>query len=291
MTRMNISRFASTRQSRTLLSHTLTHAVLITATALFMLPFFWMIITSVKTKPQVLTYPPIYIPDPIVWRNYIDALTFLPFGRYFLNTLTIAVFVILGDLLSCTLVGYGFARLRFPGRDALFMVLISTMMVPFAVRLLPLFLIFKQLGWINTFYPLIVPAFFGTPFFIFLVRQFFRGIPQDLVDAARIDGASEIGIWWRIMLPLARPVIVVIIIFAFQQVWNDFLAPLVYLSDNTKYTVALGLNALVSQSGEATELWHWLMAASLAVISPMVVIFAVGQRYFVQGIALTGIKG
>ena len=280
-----------TAKRRTQITHSFIHLTLIIIVAAFMLPFFWMIVTSLKSKPQVLTYPPVYIPNPIVLRNYPDALTFLPFGRYFLNTLTIAVLVIIGELLSCTIVGYGFARLRFPGRDALFLIVISTMMVPFAVRLLPLFLIFKQLDWINTFKPLIVPAFFGTPFFIFLARQFFRGIPQDLVDAARIDGASEIGIWWRIMMPLARPVVIVIVIFSFQQVWNDFLAPLVYLSDNSKYTVALGLNAMVSQSGEASELWHWLMAASLTVIAPMALIFAVGQRYFVQGIALTGIKG
>lgn len=283
---MTLSKRAQTR-----MTHGTVHGVLFLITALFMLPLFWMFITSLKTKSQVVTYPPVYIPDPILWRNYVDALTFLPFGLFFKNTFIVAVFVIVGELLSCTIVAYGFARLRFPGRDVLFLILISTMMVPFAVRLLPLFLIFKSLGWINTFLPLIVPSYFGTPFYIFLARQFFRGIPQDLVDAARIDGASEISIWWRIMLPLSRPVLIVIVVLAFQQVWNDFLAPLVYLNDESKWTVALGLNALVSQSGEASELWHWLMAASLTVISPMLVIFAVGQRYFVQGVTLTGIKG
>jgi ABC-type glycerol-3-phosphate transport system permease component len=250
-----------------------------------------MVLTSVKELPQIVTSPPVFIPKPIALHNYVDALTFLPFGRFFRNTFVIAFFVIVGDLLSCSFIAYGFARLRFPGRDFLFIVLISTMMVPFAVRLLPLFLIFKSLGWINTYLPLIVPAYFGTPFFIFLVRQFYRSIPQDLVDAARIDGASEIGIWWRIMLPLSKPVLIVVAIFAFQQTWNDFLAPLIYLNDKDKWTVALGLNGLVGTSGQSVEQWNWLMAASTAAIIPMLLIFAVAQRYFVEGVTLTGMKG
>lgn len=276
--------------SKTALRHGAIHTALIFATAVFMLPLFWMVITSLKSKAQVLAYPPIYLPRPINWSNYVDALTFLPFGRFLNNTLLIAVFVIVGELVSSTLVAYGFARFRFPGRDLLFLVLVTTMMVPFAVCLVPLFLIYKRLGWINTFLPLIVPHFFGTPFSIFLVRQFFRGIPQDIVDAARIDGATELGIWWRIMLPLSRPALIAVAVLAFQRVWNDFLAPLVYLNSQKKWTVALGLNALMSHSGEASELWHWLMAASLAVTVPMVILFAFCQRYFVQGITFTGMK-
>ena len=277
------------RRART--SRFLIHACLIAVCVVFMLPFYWMVLTSVKELPQIVTSPPVFIPKPIAWHNYIDALTFLPFGRFFGNTFVIAFFVIVGDLLSCSFIAYGFARLRFPGRDFLFIVLISTMMVPFAVRLLPLFLIFKSLGWINTYLPLIVPAYFGTPFFIFLVRQFYRSIPQDLVDAARIDGASEIGIWWRIMLPLSKPVLIVVAIFAFQQTWNDFLAPLIYLNDKEKWTVALGLNGLVGTGGQTVEQWNWLMAASTAAIIPMLIIFAVAQRYFVEGVTLTGMKG
>lgn len=276
---------------RTRLQRATIHLLLIAVTALFMLPLFWMVVTSLKSVPQILTYPPVYIPNPVMWRNYADALTFLPFGTFFQNTFIVAAGVILGDLISCSLVAYGFARLRFPGRDTLFLILVSTMMVPFAVKLLPLFLIFKSLGWINTYLPLIVPSFFGTPYFIFLMRQFFRSIPQDLVDAARIDGASEVRIWWQLMLPLSKPVLITVAIFAFQGVWNDFLAPLVYLNDQSKWTVALGLNALVSQSGESVELWHWLMAASTTALLPMVVIFALAQRFFVQSVAVTGLKG
>lgn len=278
------------RRRQTRIGHLLVHVILIASCALFMLPIFWMLVTSLKSLPQIVVFPPIYIPDPIVWQNYIDALTFRRFDLFFQNTFVISFFVIVGDVLSCSLIAYGFARLRFPGRDGLFLVLISTMMVPFAVRLLPLFLLFKALGWINTFMPLIVPSFFGTAYFVFLLRQFFRSIPQELVDAARIDGASELRIWAQIMLPLSRPALVVVAIFAFQFVWNDFLAPLVFLNSESKWTVALGLNSLVSQSGESVELWHWLMAASAAAILPMVIIFAFAQRYFIQSIAVTGMK-
>lgn len=273
------------------LGHLILHGLLIAMAAMFLLPLYWMVVTSLKAMTQVIASPPIWFPNPIVWKNYLDALTFLPFGQFFQNTFVIAFFVVVGDLLSCSWVAYGFARIRFPGRDLLFFILLATMMVPFAVRLIPLFLIFKNLNWINTYLPLIVPSFFGTPFFIFLLRQFFRTIPQDLVDAARIDGASEIGIWWSIMLPLSKPALITVAILAFQSVWNDFLAPLVFLNDDTKWTVALGINALMSPSGQAIELWNWLMAASTAAILPMLLIFVFGQRYFVEGITLTGMKG
>jgi multiple sugar transport system permease protein len=279
------------QQARSRIGKLSIHALLIIITAVFMLPLYWMVVTSLKDNSQVIASPPVWFPNPILWKNYPDALTFLPFGQFFVNTFVIAFFVIVGDLISCSWIAYGFARLRFPGRDLLFFILVSTMMIPFAVRLIPLFLIFKNLGWVNTYLPLIVPAFFGTPFFIFLMRQFFRSIPQDLVDAARIDGATEIRIWWNIMLPLSKPALITVAILAFQGVWNDFLAPLVFLNDQSKWTVALGINALLSPSGQSVELWNMLMAVSTAAILPMLVIFIFGQRYFVEGITLTGMKG
>jgi ABC-type glycerol-3-phosphate transport system permease component len=184
-------------------------------------------------------------------------------------------------------VAYGFARYRFPGRDFLFMVLLSTMMVPFIVRLVPLFVLFKNLGWINTFLPLVVPSFFGTPLYIFLMRQFFLTIPGELLDAARIDGCSEIGIWWRIMLPLARPVMAAVAILSFQTTWNDFLGPLVFLQKNEVRTVIIGLNGLMGMFVE----WNLVMAAVVAVVLPMILVFFVFQRFFIKGIAVTGLKG
>jgi ABC-type glycerol-3-phosphate transport system permease component len=196
--------------------------------------------------------------------------------------------VVIGEVLSCSFVAYGFARLRFPGRDALFAVVLSTMMVPFVVRLVPLFLLFRDWGWINTFYPLIVPYFFaGTPFFIFLLRQFYRSIPEDLADAARVDGASEFGIWLRIMVPLSQPALAAVAIFAFQNVWNDFMAPLVFLRDNSVKTVMLGIYSLVGIVPE----WPPVMAAVVVVTIPMIIIFFFFQNFFVEGVTVTGMKG
>lgn len=257
----------------------------------YLFPLFWMISTSLKTLPQIAKFPPIWIPRPMVWKNYIDALTFLPFHLFARNTLIIAIFYIAGNLLSATFVAYGFARLRFPGRDILFIILVSTMMIPMIVRLIPLFLIFKRLGWINTFYPLTVPEFFGNPFFIFLVRQFYRNIPFDISDSARIDGCSEMGIWYKVMLPLSKPVVAAVIIFAFQRVWNDFLAPLIYLNKTEMKTLSLGLQALTGGTGEAVELYNFLMAACTTFVLPMIIIFIFAQKYFMRGVIMTGIKG
>jgi len=253
-----------------------------------LLPLYLMIVMALRPPERVFTYPPNLLLDSFQVSNFYDALfRLLPFWRYFLNTVVIAVLVIVGDLISCSLVAYGFARFRFPGRDFLFMVLLSTLMVPFIVRLVPLFVLFQKLGWINTFLPLVVPAFFGTPLFIFLMRQFFMTIPGEIVDAARIDGASEIGIWWRIMLPLSTPVMAAVSIFAFQSTWNDFLAPLVFLQRNEVRTVILGLNGLM---GMAVE-WQLVMAAVVATVAPLIVVFFVFQRFFIKGITVTGLKG
>ncbi len=252
-------------------------------------PIYLILLISVRPPERAFVYPPDLWFTMSTLANYPRALfDYIPFGLFLRNTMIIAVLVIIGDLLSCSLVAYGFARFRFPGRDILFMVLLSTLMLPFIVRLVPLFIFFQRIDWINTFYPLVAPAFFGTPLFIFLMRQFFLTIPADLVDAARIDGANELGIWWRIMLPLSKPVLFAVAIFAFQSTWNDFLAPLVFLQREEVKTVILGLYGLMGMFVE----WNLVMAGVVVAVLPMVILFFIFQRYFVQGISLGGgIKG
>jgi multiple sugar transport system permease protein len=270
--------------------HLLVYLILTCGAVPMVFPFLWMFSTALKTPEQLLAFPPILVPRPADWGNFGAALRMLPFGLFFRNTLLIEICVITGGLISNTLVAYGFARLRFPGREFLFFVLISTIIVPWMVRLVPLYLIFNQLGWTNSFLPLIVPAFFATPFDVFLLRQFFRSIPDDLSDAARIDGASELRILLNIILPLSKPVLAAVTIFTFQHVWDDFVYPLVFLQDQRLKTVAVGLYDFIAIDPFATP-WHLLMAASVLVVLPVLLLFAVFQRYFIQGITLTGVKG
>ncbi|MCI0356324.1 MAG: carbohydrate ABC transporter permease, partial [Acidobacteria bacterium] len=263
------------------------YGLLVLAAVVALVPFAWVLSLSLKTQAQAFLYPPTLIPDPATLQNYANAIFGpLPFTTFFRNTLIIAILVIVGDLLSCSLIAYGFARFRFPGRDLLFLVLLSTLMVPFIVRLVPLFVMFQQVGWINTFLPLVVPAFFGTPLFIFLMRQFFLTIPGELVDAAKIDGANELQVWWRIMVPLSKPVMAAVSIFAFQATWNDFLAPLVFLQKSEVKTVILGLYAFLGLQPD----YPTLMAAAVTSILPMVAIFFLFQNFFVRGITVTGLK-
>jgi multiple sugar transport system permease protein len=254
------------------------------------LPLVWMISASLQTMAQVSRYPPTWIPKPIAWENYPKALTFLPFGLYFKNTAYVTAVVIAGDLLSNSLAAYGFARFRFRGRDFLFALLLSTMMLPGIVRLIPTYLLFHKLHWINTFAPLMVPAYFASPVYLFLLRQFFLGIPEDLVDAARIDGCSEFGILWQILVPLAKPALATVAIFSFQNSWNDFMGPMIYLTDERLRTVALGLHSFRGLPYMNT-LYNQLMAASTVMVIPMLLVFAFFQRQFVQGVTLTGIRG
>ena len=255
---------------------------------LFLIPFLWMISSSLKPNYQIFEVPPRWIPNPPRWENYSEALTILPFGRYVVNTALITLLTIIGHLLSCTIIAYAFARLRAPGRDAIFVVMLATMMLPYPVTMVPLYVLFQRLGWINTIYPLVVPAFLGSPFYIFLLRQFFKTIPRDYEDAAYIDGANLLQILFRIMLPLAAPALATVAIFSFQAAWNDFLAPLIYLQKPDLYTVTLGLQFFRSTY---TTNWAYLMAASLVTTLPVVVIFFLAQRYFVEGITLGGVKG
>ncbi|MCD6289434.1 MAG: carbohydrate ABC transporter permease [Anaerolineae bacterium] len=268
----------------------LTYLTLATLSVIFLIPLLWLFTSSLMPLSQIGKWPPQWIPNPVQWGNYTKALKFWHFGRSFRNTTIITVFSMIGELTSCTLVAYGFARLRFPGRDTLFIVLLSTMMLPFAVRMVPMYIGFSKLGWINTFLPLIVPTFFGNPFYVFLLRQFFLTIPDELVDAARIDGASEFNIWARIILPLSGPAIIVVAIFSFQAAWNDFIGPLLYLNDERLHTLALGLYTFTAMPGQGS-LYNQLMAASVLMVLPMLIVFAIFQRYFVQGVTLSGLKG
>lgn len=264
------------------------YALLALGTVVFMLPFYWMVISSLKPSYAVLKIPPDWLPIPPRWENFPEALTYVPFGRYALNTLFVTAFSVIGTLFSSTLVAYGFARLRATGKNFLFLLLLATMMLPYPVTMVPVFVIFSKLGWINTFLPLILPTFLGVPFYIFLLRQFFMTIPRELEDAARIDGANTLQIIWHVIVPLSKPALAAVAIFTFQATWNDFLAPLIYLNDQSRYTISLGLSFFRSTYQVN---WAYLMAASLVTMLPIIVVFFLAQRVFIQGITLTGIKG
>lgn len=264
------------------------YAILGAFGALFLVPFAWLVTSSLKTSIAIFQFPPQWIPSPWVWSNYPDAMTAAPFGYYFRNSFILTGLNILGTILSCTLVAYPFARLQFPGRDFLFALIIATMLLPPTVTLIPQFLIFKHMGWLNSFYPLFVPAFFGNPFFIFLVRQFYMGIPYELEEAARIDGASSLRIWWNLMLPLSGPVVATIFILTFVGTWNNFLGPLIYLNSQELFTVSLGLAQFQGQYGGQYNL---MMAAATVMLAPVIIIFFFGQRYFIEGVAQSGLTG
>jgi multiple sugar transport system permease protein len=266
------------------------HTVLVLVSILFMFPFYWMVITAFKENTKVFTYPIEWWPNPLRWENFSDAINYtgFPFFLYLRNSTFYSAGVMLGTVISCAAVGYGFARLRFPGRDFLFILTISTLMIPGIVTFIPTFILFKTLGMLGTYAPLILPAFFGNAFFIFMMRQFFQGLPGELVDAARVDGANEFRTFWQIMLPLVRPALLVMAVFTFLWTWHDFFGPLVYLSEQNQYPLSLGLFAFRAQ--RTTE-WSLMMAASTLSTLPLIVVFFFAQRYFLDGIKLTGIKG
>lgn len=270
----------------------LLYVVLITGALFMLVPMVWTLSTSLKTLDQINRWPPEWIPEPIAWGNYTEALQVLPFGRYFLNTMILVAAAEFGALITCSFVAYGFARLEFPGREPLFLLLISTMLMPYIVRLIPLFVLYGEIGWLNTYLPLAVPDLLGrNAFFIFLLRQFFRAIPNDLTDSARVDGANDFRIWWGVILPLSKPVLAAVGVFAFQNTWDDFLGPLVYMGGNPDLrTLAVGLYSLRNAPGQLPMI-HYLMAVSLLMIVPVITIFALGQRYLIQGVTTTGLKG
>jgi ABC-type glycerol-3-phosphate transport system permease component len=274
--------------------------LLVLGTIAMAFPFYWMGVTSLATTAQAgasgsaATFH--WLPRHPQFSNYPAALRKigsrpgLGFADALANTVVITTLCVVGQVLSCSLAGYAFARLRFRGRSAAFIVMIATMMLPAQVTMIPLFLVFRSLGWVNTLWPLVVPAFFGAPFFIFLFRQFFAQIPEALVEAARLDGCGHLGIWWRIMLPLCRPVLAITAVFTFIGTWNDFLGPLIYLQSEDQMTLAVALNSFQNQYGDFSDM-NLLMAASVVTMLPCILLFFVAQKQFVGGLALGAVKG
>jgi multiple sugar transport system permease protein len=275
----------------------ITLLLLIGISILFIIPLLWMISTSLKEAQDLVGTH--WIPTRLAWENYVDAFSFGMWPQWTLNTVIITLASVIGQVFSSSLVAYAFARLRWRGRDVLFSVVLATMMLPSVVTMIPQFVLFANLPafgfmgsrvWVNTFLPLIVPAFTGSAFYIFLLRQFMRGIPQDLSDAARIDGAGELRIWWSIVLPMTKPALAVVAIFTFQGAWQDFMGPLLYLQSEKWYTLQLGLRQFEAAAG-GSPAWHWLMAASLMVMLPVLIVFIAFQRYFIEGFNFSGLAG
>lgn len=280
---------------RKLTSTVLTHTALVVLSVAFVLPLLWMFATSLKPITETLTSPPKWIPSKVLWSNYPDAITYnseqlgyIPFLVYARNTIIVTILTVVGAVVSNSLVAYSFSRLKWPGRDAFFAVTIATMMIPFPVLMVPTFALFRWLGWVGTFKPLWVPAFFASAFSIFLLRQFFKTIPMELSEAAKLDGCSELRIFTDIIVPLAKPALTVVAVFTFMGSWNDFLGPLIYLVDQNTFTLSLGLSAYQTQHGGTP--WNLLMAATLLVILPVILVFFFAQKVFIQGIATSGLK-
>jgi multiple sugar transport system permease protein len=275
-------------RAQRLLQKVITYALLVTLSIVFLLPFGWMVSTSLKESQDVFTYPPSFLPSSFVWQNYPAGWNILPFNTFLINSLIVTTANVVGNLLSCSLVAFGFARLRARGRDVLFLLLLATLMIPREVTIVPRFLLFSQLGLVNTLWPLILPAWFGYPFFIFLLRQFFMSIPHELDDAARIDGASTFRILTDIILPLSGPALATVAIFSFIGNWSNLLDPLIYLRSQELYTLALGLNLF---RGQNFTQFNMLMAVSIITLIPVLVVFFLAQKLFVQGVTLTGMGG
>ncbi len=270
------------------LGRLVTYLALVGLAALYLMPLIWMVSTSLKTGPQSVAAPPVWIPNPIVAQNYPDALAKIDFPLALRNTLIYAVPSMILTVLSCSVVAYGFARVRWPGRDILFVICLATIMLPSQVTFIPLYVIYAKLGWVGTFLPLIVPSLFGAPFFIFLLRQFFLGIPSELSDAARIDGASDLQILWRIILPLSKPALITVALFTFIDKWGDFFGPLIYLRTPDLFPLSVAVQAF--QSAHKTD-WPLSMAAAVVIAAPLVVIYFFAQRRFIEGITFSGIRG
>jgi ABC-type glycerol-3-phosphate transport system permease component len=269
-----------------------TYAILIVGSVGMLTPLAWMLVTSLKSFDEVIASPPVWWPAKLQWGNYREALTTFDFSRYLFNSLFVCIATIGGTLVSCTLAAYAFACLRARGRDVIFGILLSTMMLPAQVTIIPLFKLFASIVWVNTGWPLVVPSWLGTnEFAIFLLRQFFLAVPRDYVEAARIDGASELRILWNIFVPLSKPVLLTVAVFAFIGSWNDLWGPLIYLQDERLFTMPIGLLNFIGTSGRAQGTpWQLVMAVSAVMMVPIVILFFVAQRRFIEGIATSGIK-
>jgi multiple sugar transport system permease protein len=263
------------------------HAILAAGALTMVMPFLWMIGTSLKADNAVLAFPPIFVPHPIVWQNFAELFQREPFALYLSNSFWYASLSTLGQLLTCSMAGYVFARLRFPGRDLIFVLVVASIMIPYQVTMIPVFILVKYLGWINSFKPLIVPNWLAGAFGTFMLRQYFLAIPGELMDAAKIDGSNYYGIYYRIFLPLAGPALATLGVFTFMWSWNDLLGPLIYLNSPSTYTVSIGLAVFQAKS---YVIWNEMMAGALVSLVPIIVIFLLAQKYFVQGIATTGLR-
>jgi multiple sugar transport system permease protein len=263
--------------------------ILIAGSLLILSPIWWMIATSLKDMKEIMTYPPTFIPKEWHWENYLTTLQKGPFLKYTMNTLFITSLVVLGNVFANSFIAYGFAKIQFKGRNVLFGIVLATMMIPGFVTLIPQYVLYAKLGWLNTYLPLILPAFFGSAFFIFLLRQFFLTIPNELIEAAKIDGANHLIIWWKIFVPLSKPAIATVAILSFNGAWNDFLGPLLFINDESLFTLQLGLQVF---KGQNDTQWNFLMAGSIMVLLPVILLFFFFQRYFIEGMNLTaGSKG
>ena len=284
------ARVAGRSRVRRRLDALLRHLLLAAAAVVFMVPFYWMASGALKSNEEIFAQPIVLWSGSPHWENFGKALTYpgFPFLRFVWNSLFYSGTVTVGTVLPCAAVGYGFARLRFPGRDVLFTVTVSTMMIPWIVLFIPTYVLFKYFGLLGTYAPLVLPTFFGNAFFIFMLRQFYMSLPWELSEAAKVDGASELVIFWQIMLPLVRSALLVVAVFTFLWTWHDFFGPLIYLSSSNQYPLSLGLFAFKGQ--HATE-WDLLMAASTVTTAPLIVLFFFAQRHFLDGVTLTGLKG
>ena len=265
-----------------------TYIILILGSIFMLMPLVWLVRSSFMELNQIFIFPPVWIPEPFTFENYPGVFEAVPFLKYFINTFTILIPSVIGTLISCCMGAYAFSRLNWPYRDFIFAILMTTLMLPYAVTLIPTFLIWAKLGLVNTFWPLIIPKWFGAIFYIFLLRQFFLTIPKELDEAAKIDGANPLQILWHVILPLSRPALITVAIFAALAEWNDFLGPLIYLNNDEDYTLAIGLAQF---TGLYHSQWNLLMAASTMVVIPVIILFFFAQKHFIEGIALTGTKG
>ncbi len=265
------------------------YLILIASSVVMLLPFVWMISTSLMNETEMFRIPPVWIPQPPRFANFAETWKALPFATFFRNTIVLTVGRLLPLLFSCSLAAYGFARLRARRKNFLFILMLSTMMLPYQVTMIPLYILFAKIGWVNTYLPLIIPSFFGIPFYIFMLRQFFMTIPIEYDESARIDGASTFKIFYKIILPLSKPALAAMSIFIFMWSWNDFFTPLIYLHKTAQYPLALGLQ-LFRSYGEYSTRWDYIMAGSVLMAIPPLILFFFGQRFFVQGVTVTGLK-
>lgn len=279
------TKYFKSRKRQDKIGKIIIYIILIAVSMLLIAPLLWMVSTSLKPMEEIVRFPPTLFPETFVWSNYLQTIQAFPFFRYMGNTLFITFFVVLGNVVSNSFIAYGFAKIEFPGKKLLFALVLATMMVPGFVTMIPQYIIFARLNWVGTYLPLIVPAFFGSAFNIFLMRQFYLSVNNELIEAAKIDGANHIYIWSHLMIPLTKPALITIGIMSFNGAWNDFLGPLLYITEESMYTLQIGLQSFSNQS---TTQWNYLMAGATLVLIPSILLFFFAQKYFIEGMDLTG---